>query len=332
MHHRYDTANIPIELLRTLVSVADLGTLTKAAHLQRLTQPAVSAQIRRLQQIVGTALVAKSGGGIQLTADGERVARYARRLLAINDQIMLQSGAAAEARGARIGLSAALAPNVLAPVFAALRAATRGDAVQIEYAGADELSRRLANGYLDLAVLPLTPQNAAAALVRWSEPLVFLCAPDFLLSPGRPIPLIGAAGDAAHRAALAALEVAGQLFVLVVAADDWTARLSALRAGFGYVVAPERVAQMHLDGRPLKIAREHFLPRLPDLRLGVFTRPDIGLSRDDKVIAALTRILARDLARDLERDAPPRDDTAPTVPARRRSTQRAPSAAVGQTF
>jgi len=306
MHRRYDTANIPIELLRTLVSVADVGTLTKAAHLQRLTQPAISAQLRRLQQIVGTELVSKSGGGIRLTDDGERVARYARRLLAINDQILLQSGAAAEAHGTRIGICTALAPDTLAPLFAALHEATHGDAVQIEHARADDLAQRLASGYLDIAVLPTAPQTAAAALLRWSEPLAWLCAPDFLLSPGKPIPLIGAAGDVAHQAALAALDAAGQLFALAVAAEDWTARLAALRAGFGYVVAPERAAETRVDGRPLKIAREHYLPRLPDLGLGIFTRPELGMSRDDTVIAALAHVLQRDGAPAPAADTPRR--------------------------
>jgi DNA-binding transcriptional LysR family regulator len=326
MQRRYDTANIPIELLRTLVSVADLGTLTKAAHLHRLTQPAVSAQIRRLQQIVGAELVAKSGGGVRLTAYGERVARYARRLLALNDQILLQSGAAAEAHGARIGICAALAPDTLSPLFTALHHATRGDAVQVEHAHADVLAQRLANGYLDIVVLPTTPQSAAAALVLWSEPLAWLCAPDFLLSPGRPIPLIGAAGDTAHRAALAALDAAGQLFALAVAADDWTARLAALRAGFGYVVAPERTAETLIDGRPLKIAREHYLPRLPDLDLGIFARPDLGMSRDSTVIAALARVL--------QRDGPDATGMRGAVQsARRRNAVHGPSAtAVHQTF
>jgi DNA-binding transcriptional LysR family regulator len=294
MHRRYDTANIPIELLRTLVAVADLGTLTKAANLHRLTQPAVSAQIRRLQQIVGAELVAKSGGGVRLTGDGERVVRYARRLLAINDQILLQSGVVAESHGVRVGLCAALAPDTLPPLFAALRRVTRNDAVQIEHAPADELSQRLANGYLDVAVLPAPPRAATAALVCWTEPLAWLCAPDFLLSPGKPIPLIGAASDAAHRIALEALDAAGQMFALAVAADDWTVRVAALRAGLGYVVAPERAAETLVDGRPLKIAREHYLPRLPDLGLGIFTRPDRDLSRDDVVVATLARVLQRD--------------------------------------
>jgi DNA-binding transcriptional LysR family regulator len=255
------------------------------------------------------------------------VARYARRLLAINDQILLQAGAAAEAHGARIGICAALAPDMLSPLFSALHRTKRGDVVQIEHACAAGLSQRLANGYLDIAVLPATPQTAATALVRWSEPLAWLCAPDFLLSPGKPIPLIGAVGDTAHGVALAALDAAGQMFALTVAAEDWTARLAALRAGFGYVVAPERTAETLIDGRPLKIAREHYLPRLPDLMLGIFTRPDLGISRDDALIAALAGVLQRDAP---DAVGEPRSDV--IAPRRRNCARHDRSDAVQETF
>src|SRR5262245_21803671 len=52
--------NIPTDLLRTLVSVVDLRSFTKAAHSLGVTQPAVSAQIKRLQQMLEADLLDKS--------------------------------------------------------------------------------------------------------------------------------------------------------------------------------------------------------------------------------------------------------------------------------
>ena len=80
--------NIPTDLLRTLVAVVDLRSFTKASVLLGLTQPAVSAQIKRLQYLLGADLFDRSVQGISLTPQGEIVVSYARRLLSINDQIV----------------------------------------------------------------------------------------------------------------------------------------------------------------------------------------------------------------------------------------------------
>jgi hypothetical protein len=85
---RSTMTNIPTELLRTLVAVVDLRSFTKAAQSLGVTQPAVSAQVKRLQGLLGADLLDKSAPGVSLTSSGELVVNYARRLLSINDQIL----------------------------------------------------------------------------------------------------------------------------------------------------------------------------------------------------------------------------------------------------
>src|SRR5262249_60696384 len=80
--------NIPTELLRTFVAVVDLRGFTKAAQVLGCTQPAVSAQIKRLQGLLGSDLLDKSAPGVVPTERGKAIADCARRLLAINDQII----------------------------------------------------------------------------------------------------------------------------------------------------------------------------------------------------------------------------------------------------
>ena len=97
--------NIPTELLRTFVAVVDLRSFTKAAQSLGITQPAVSAQVKRLQQLLGGDLMDKSAPGVALTQMGETVLAYARRLLAINDQILSFTGPPAAAPHAiRVGM------------------------------------------------------------------------------------------------------------------------------------------------------------------------------------------------------------------------------------
>ena len=63
--------NIPTDLLRTLIAVVDLRSFTKAAQMLGVTQPAVSAQIKRLQSLIGYELLDKSAPGVSLTQRGD---------------------------------------------------------------------------------------------------------------------------------------------------------------------------------------------------------------------------------------------------------------------
>src|ERR1700704_277097 len=87
-----DRTNIPTDLLRTFVAICELGSFTKAANLFDLTQPAVSAHMRRLESIIGADLIEKSLSGVTLTDCGTEVLRHARRMLSINDQIVSGGG------------------------------------------------------------------------------------------------------------------------------------------------------------------------------------------------------------------------------------------------
>src|SRR5215510_10077194 len=110
--------NIPTDLLRTFVAICELGSFTKTAHMLDLTQPAVSAHMRRLESMIGADLIAKSLTGVVLTECGTEVLRHARRMLAINDQIVNgSSGVEAQPQVIRVGIPNIHAPTVLAGVL-----------------------------------------------------------------------------------------------------------------------------------------------------------------------------------------------------------------------
>src|SRR5262245_60443058 len=79
--------NIPTELLRTLVFVVDQRSFTKAAQSLGVTQPAVSAQIKRLQFLLGYELLDKSAPGVSLTSRGEKVVDHGLHILSMKHEI-----------------------------------------------------------------------------------------------------------------------------------------------------------------------------------------------------------------------------------------------------
>lgn len=78
--------NLDLSALRSLVTVADSGGVTRAAGFLNLTQSAVSMQLKRLEESLGIALLDRSGRGIALTPTGDLLVSYARRMLQLNDE------------------------------------------------------------------------------------------------------------------------------------------------------------------------------------------------------------------------------------------------------
>ncbi|MEP2640977.1 LysR family transcriptional regulator [Roseobacter sp.] len=80
--------NLDITTLRSFVTVADAGGVTRAAGFLHLTQSAVSMQLKRLEDLMGVELLDRSGRTIGLTASGEQLLTYARRMVALNDEVV----------------------------------------------------------------------------------------------------------------------------------------------------------------------------------------------------------------------------------------------------
>ncbi|QIK40821.1 LysR family transcriptional regulator [Pontivivens nitratireducens] len=79
--------NIDMTALRSFVTVAECGGVTRAAGQLNLTQSAVSMQIKRLEESLGQPLLDRSGRGVTLSAQGEQLLGYGRRILRLNDEV-----------------------------------------------------------------------------------------------------------------------------------------------------------------------------------------------------------------------------------------------------
>lgn len=141
------------EQLLTFASVADAGNISRAAELLHLSQPAVSGQLRMLQDWFGEPLYRRSGHGIVLTAAGERLAEHARQLR----QVYSQAGALRDAwRGLetgslRLGASTTPASYLLPGLVAAFQARYPAVGVHLSDGNTRQIVERLPS--LDLAFI-----------------------------------------------------------------------------------------------------------------------------------------------------------------------------------
>ena len=279
MHRRYEKNHVPIEVLRTFVAISHQGTFTKAGTSLGLTQSAISAQIRRLEQLTGGAVFVKSGAGLNLSDRGRMVARYAQRILEINDQLLALPGAHSTSRLVRIGVPTPFVQSHMMRIFDGCNAAFAGMQVQLRCEPADELMKAIDEGYLDIAMVVCTGGETVDLAAEWQEPNVWVRSPHLVVSPNAPIPIISWPDSAVDRVAIDGLERAGRRYVVSFAAADFHARSVAAKAGLGYLAMPERSI---FDG--VRAARESFIPPLPSFRAGVRVRRNLELDGLDELV------------------------------------------------
>jgi len=289
-----DRACIPTDLLRTFVAICEVGSFTKVAHLFGLTQPAVSSHMRRLESMVGGDLLQKSLSGVTLTEYGFEVLRQARRILAINDQIVGGVGLQPSTQAVRIGI-----PNLYADKLAGIlrecgRAADPAR-VQVRCDHSSGLLRSIRAGHIDLAFVLGSEGEMNGALAAWPEPVAWVRAPDFSLQPGAAVPLVSSPNLLPpDRIAMAALEAANRRYEVVFTAFDTMARRAAAEAGLGYCPTP-RTAAMAMA--PLVIEEAGVLPELPNVMKGIVARDDLDTKALAPVIAAFEAVVTAE-ARD----------------------------------
>ncbi|MEO1139070.1 MAG: LysR family transcriptional regulator [Pseudomonadota bacterium] len=78
--------NLDMTTLRSFLAVAEQGGVTRAAQVLNLTQSAVSMQLKRLEEMLGADLLDRSNRRIAMTASGEQLLTYARRIVDLNDE------------------------------------------------------------------------------------------------------------------------------------------------------------------------------------------------------------------------------------------------------
>jgi DNA-binding transcriptional LysR family regulator len=159
MHRRYQNINIPTEIIRTLVAVSELGSFSKTAEKLGLSQPAISAQVKRLQMLVGGDIFEKIASGVAFTAKGKLILASAKKLLEANDQILSIGGATEELQPLRLGVSTTFVDRFLHN----WRSPDQIRHVSIVCNHTAELSRSLMDGYLDVACL-INPSDDAGSM------------------------------------------------------------------------------------------------------------------------------------------------------------------------
>lgn len=192
--------NFQTDLLRTFVSLIDLGAYTKAGEALGRTQPAISLQMRRLEELVGAPLVRQMGRSLLLTSEGEMLLSYAREILRLNDEAASYFNRSKIAGVLRVGL-----PNDYAVAFlqGVVTEYTRQHAeISLElYCGwSAELLERLHADELDVVVAMANSEHTQYLSRSWIERPIWAAAEGARFDPAGGVPLAAHPEGCAYRA------------------------------------------------------------------------------------------------------------------------------------
>lgn len=242
-----------LDRLRTLVTIADLGSFAEAARVLHLAAPTVSLHMADLEAQVGAPLLLRKRGEVRATGVGEALVERARRLLADADETlaMVQRQVQGLAGRVRLGASTGAIAHLLPQALEVLGQQHPDIDVQVAVLTSHDTMARLACGTLDVGLVALPqPPVPGVQVEPWRRDPVMAFVPAKWQAPTRATPhwlagqplILNDEGTSLSR-------LTGEWFAL--AGEQPTARIqlnyndaikSLVAAGYGATLLPHEAA------------------------------------------------------------------------------------------
>lgn len=269
------------DLLRTFVAVVDNASFTRAGERIGRTQSTVSLQIKRLEEGLGRPLFKRSGRDLVLTADGEILLTYARKLLHIADEARSHILEPEVEGTIRLGTPEDFATVYLPNVLARFAQAHPRVELDVSCNFSFQLLEAFSKGAFDLVLIKREPMGPAGGVPVWRDVLVWVSGAQLVLDPNHPIPLaLAPAPDIFRKCALTSLQAAAREWRIVYTSPSSEGLQAAVRAGLAVSVMSKDM----VPGDFKILGLEHGLPQLPDAEIALYRAPG-KLSRAAELLA-----------------------------------------------
>ena len=258
---------IPIDILRAFVAVVETRGFTRAAEELGRTQPTISLQVKRLEELVEAPLF-KKGGRFELSAAGEVCFDYGKRLLRLHDDMLDELGRNNPNVAMRIGVPSEFAP-ILAPRLNELRAdAEIPTTFEVVVDSSHALSAAFRQNALDVAFVVGTGESEPNRIEQWRGRLRWFGKTFEDEQNDRPLPLVlPPQGSPFHEAAIGALRALERRFEIVCTSSNFAVLAAAAAAGLGVTPMIDGLAPGGLDA-----SCDKRLPLLPEVTLLLLAR------------------------------------------------------------
>lgn len=258
--------NLPTDVLRTFVAIVDLGSFTKAGDLLGRTQPAISLQIRRLEDAVGRRVFDTRGRSCQLTPDGEILVRYARQLLCINDEAVARLQRRPATGMLRIGLPVDYAVDFFQRVLTNFLGEHRDVAIEVTCDVSSNILQLLSDDALDIAIAMTEGPSSPTLAFSWAERPIWVTAFGSDVHLRTPVPIAAHNQDCPYRARMInTLDRIGRPWRVAYTSPGINALQNAVLTGFGVSALTSRT----LLGGMQVLSQDDGFPPLPDVHVGL---------------------------------------------------------------
>lgn len=266
------------ELLKAFVAVADHRSFTRAATALNRTQSAVSMQIKRLEERLGTALFHRTKVNVELSLAGEGLLGYARRILLLNDEAVGHLQQHKVEGRVRLGVMDDYGSFVVPPVLASFVAAYPRIHIEMETGLTARMPERLGEDF-DL-VIAMHPEGQGGGELLRREQAVWATAVSQSVESQDPLPVaLYPQGCLFRQWATEALDASGRPWRLAFVSHSLAAVESIAAQGLAVTVVKSGTFPPRLRA----LSERDGMPRLPgaDIRLHRAT----GLSRAAGLLA-----------------------------------------------
>jgi DNA-binding transcriptional LysR family regulator len=243
------TNHLESDLLRTFIAVAETSNFTKAADIVGRTQSAVSMQMKKLEESVGTALFDRGSRGVNLTKQGDALLAKARRIIALLDETAASMRQSSLSGIVRIGIPEEYGSSVLPRALRNFDQTHPGVEIIVNFGRSAVLLDAMNLGRLDIAVTYQQSSLTTQELLV-TDPTVWVTSKIHDTHLINPLPVAMYAGAGwARSLALAMLARMGRDYRIAYESDTSSGLVAALQAGLG--IAPLARVGIPADCREL---------------------------------------------------------------------------------
>ncbi|WP_411236978.1 LysR substrate-binding domain-containing protein [Marivita sp. S0852] len=259
--------NLQTDLLRTFVTIVDLRNYTETGTVLGRTQPAISLQVKRLEELAGAKLLIHKGKQIELTPDGQALLGYAREILRLNDRAVANLQRARILGTLRVGLPIDYSIEHLQRIIAEFSRKNPQVTLDIRCNHSQHLLSSLHKDELDFAIAITDSMPAPYVSIYWSERPMWTCARDYKVDPDTPVKLV-AHPDGCHyrKRMIEALDAEGRDWHISFESPGISALQKAVLDGMGVTALTNKTLQ---PGMRLLGVEDRFSD-LPNIHIGLF--------------------------------------------------------------